>query len=180
MPIIFTNWKLNKEGLNVLLESWVPSDDHSRFRSMRAISKFYTTQSSTGIGVRGGKPIQYHQYVIPLNDCKIKQTNLGSNKGWTITINGESILIMFNSRTQNHKYHIQSLEEIEGIINEVVTGIPVVQPASSSEIVSQIVNSSLKDGTYVQLQVPKINCMEHDDSEDLVVGHSEKMPPTII
>lgn len=48
MTIIFTNWKINKVGSEIFFESWVPLPEHSRFRTMKTISKYYTTLNSFG------------------------------------------------------------------------------------------------------------------------------------
>lgn len=170
MPIVFTNWKITKVDLGIFLEAWLPLGDHSRFRSMKAISKFYTKKSSICSGVQDRKKTEFHQYMIPLNGMKIKNSTCGG-KGWLISLIGETILVMFSSRSQNPRYPSQSLEEIENLINEVITGIPVVLPASSDEIVTQMINASIKSGSYVQQKVElpifrRRSPMDSSDEED--------------
>ena len=147
MPIIFNNWKLIKIGFEISLESWVPFLDHSRFRSMKIISKFYTYKSNYSNIMKDNKKTEFYQYIIPLNGLKIKKS-ISFGNGWSFSLNDETFFIIINSKIPH-----QSIQEIENIINEINTGIQIVLPASSSEIISQIINESIKSGSYVKLPI---------------------------
>lgn len=162
MPIIFTNWTFNKVGMEFFFEAWVPLEDHSRFRSIKSISKYYTYYSEN----YSGKKTQFYQYIIPMNGIKIKEVKT-NNKGWTFSLSGNTILIMFSSSFKNNKYGQKTIKEIEDIIIEINTGIPVILPASSSEIINQMINESIKLGLFVQQPIPETKKFRRTDDIQL-------------
>lgn len=157
MPIIFSNWKIEKEGLNISLSAWVPQSEHLRLKTSRVIANLHNGRSSYGAGVQGRK-LQFFGYNIPLNGLKIKDSKSTGPNSWTFSYGGETILILFSSRAQNAKYGIQSLSEILSYFEEINSGVPVVLPASSSEIVDLLVNASfIKRESLVVNQPPPVN-----------------------
>lgn len=111
MPIIIDNWKIYKnEDNEFVLSAWISNTNHSKFQENESIRDFATgnSQAKTSRHLPS-----HHEYMFkPSSIIRVKNFD----PMWMFSLGKETICFTFNGRFKNPRYTVQTLDEIEMII----------------------------------------------------------------